>query len=102
MFNRFGFDCDSHPPVFATEVKFRFFFNGLVGNLAAICLENLNEYYAYSLQECYARTHTEGSVDGKQLVLEFKRKYHFSRPDMMRLSMIKQMNGEKQINLDKR
>ena len=76
--------------------------DGLVGNLAAICLENLNEYYAYSLQECYARTYTEGSSDGKQSVLEFKRKYHYSRPDMMRLSMIKQMNGEKQINLDKR
>lgn len=69
---------------------------GLVGNLAAICLENLNEYYAYSLQECYAKGYGKRLSDGKQAVVEFKRKYHFSRPDLMRLSLIKQMNGAKE------
>lgn len=68
---------------------------GLVGNLAAICLENLKEYYVYSLQECYAKGYAGRLADEKQAVLEFKRKYHYSRPDMMRLSMIKQMNGAK-------
>lgn len=64
-------------------------------NLAAICLENLKEYYAYTLEECFANMHDKGRESVKQAVAEYKQKYHFSRPDMMRLRLVKQMNGVK-------
>ena len=62
-------------------------------NLAAICLENLKEYYAYSLEECYANMHFGDAEAVKRAVSAYKQKYHFSRPDLMRIDLIRQING---------
>ena len=64
-------------------------------NLAAICLENLKEYYAYTLEEWYEKKKLQGEDAVRQAVYTFKRKYHYSRPDLMRLRLIKQINGAK-------
>ena len=62
-------------------------------NLAAICLENLKEYYAYTLEECYANMQFGDAEAVKRAVLAYKQKYHFSRPDVMRIDLIRQING---------
>lgn len=64
-------------------------------NLAAICLENLKEYYACTLEECYENMDLGGAETVKRAVAAYKQKYHYSRPDMMRLSLVKQINGAK-------
>ena len=37
----------------------------------------------------------------KRAVLAYKQKYHFSRPDVMRIDLIRQINGAWQFFLDK-
>jgi len=87
--------------------------NELPVNLAAICLENLKEYYAYSLEEWFHIKQKGLSISQKsmeraefftvdrksepikQAIISYKNQYHFHRPNEMRIKMIRQINGDK-------
>lgn len=82
-------------------------------NLGAICLESLKEYYAYTFEEWFYKKERglfENSKEDKkdmfvdlnkndqQLLLkvkEYKNKYHYFRPNMKKIQMIKQINGDR-------
>lgn len=50
---------------------------------------------ACTLEECYENMDFGGAETVKRAVAAYKQKYHYSRPDMMRLSLVKQINGAK-------
>lgn len=81
-------------------------------NLAAICLESLKEYYAYTFEEwCYKKEKgILGMTQEKQDVFlamdkqdanlllrvkEYKNKYHYFRPNRNKILMIRQINGDR-------
>ena len=45
------------------------------------------------LEECYANMHFGDAEAVKRAVSAYKQKYHFSRPDLMRIDLIRQING---------